>query len=111
MSAGGRRPDIRSRGFAFHPCLLGNSRAMHAPGLMLLYVLIGPILWAVFGIAMILSRARMGRLKRPPQPLAVSPPPTVTVLIPAKDEGENVRASVQRVLALDYPNLSVVAID
>jgi cellulose synthase/poly-beta-1,6-N-acetylglucosamine synthase-like glycosyltransferase len=31
--------------------------------------------------------------------------------MPAKDEGENIRASLERALALDYPNLSVIAID
>jgi chlorobactene glucosyltransferase len=35
----------------------------------------------------------------------------VTVLIPAKDEGEGVRGCLDRVLSLDYPNFKVIAID
>ncbi len=52
----------------------------------------------------------MGRLRRP----LVSLPddlPRVTVLIPAKDEGERVRICLQSVLAQDYPNFSIVTID
>src|SRR5205807_766978 len=35
----------------------------------------------------------------------------VSVLIPAKDEGESVRECLDRVLALDYPNFNVIAVD
>jgi cellulose synthase/poly-beta-1,6-N-acetylglucosamine synthase-like glycosyltransferase len=79
--------------------------------MVILYGLLGPGLWALFALAMIFARERMGRLRRPIQPLAASRTPSVTALIPAKDEGSGVRASIRSVLALDYPDLHVIAID
>jgi glycosyltransferase involved in cell wall biosynthesis len=35
----------------------------------------------------------------------------VTILIPAKDEGEGVRACLERALALDYPAATILAVD
>ena len=75
-----------------------------------LYALLGPVPWALFAVAMALAYGRMGRLRRPIEKLN-GDPPGVTVLMPAKDEGDGVRASIERVLALDYPNLSIIAID
>jgi cellulose synthase/poly-beta-1,6-N-acetylglucosamine synthase-like glycosyltransferase len=84
---------------------------MHASALILLiYALLGPLAWAGFALAMALAYGRMARLKRPIEAL-VGPPPNVTVLMPAKDEGEGVRAAIERVLAMDYPRLFVIAID
>lgn len=74
------------------------------------YVLLGPVAWAFVGLMMILGRRRMRRLRRPPLALPQNPP-RVTVLIPAKDEGERVRVCLESVLAQDYPNFSVVTID
>jgi cellulose synthase/poly-beta-1,6-N-acetylglucosamine synthase-like glycosyltransferase len=37
--------------------------------------------------------------------------PSVTVIVPAKDEAEAIQASLQSLLANDYPNLRVVAVD
>ncbi len=76
---------------------------------LLVYILIGPVLWALFGLSISMAHARMNKLRRPIAPLAN--PPSVTVLIPAKDEGEAVRECLDRVLALDYPSFNVVAID
>jgi cellulose synthase/poly-beta-1,6-N-acetylglucosamine synthase-like glycosyltransferase len=77
--------------------------------LLLLYVLIGPVPWVFFGIGMLLARHRMNRLRRPIENLSTYP--TVTVLIPAKDEGERVQDCLNSVLALDYPNFKIIAID
>lgn len=67
-------------------------------------------MWGFVGIMMIMGRRRMRRLRRPPAALPENPP-SVTVLIPAKDEAERVRVCIQSVLAQDYPNFSVVTID
>ena len=75
-----------------------------------LYVLIGPGAWVLFGMGMVIAWHRMERLRRSRHDLP-APPPEVTVLIPAKDEGEGVRECLERVLKLDYPNLSILAID
>jgi chlorobactene glucosyltransferase len=39
------------------------------------------------------------------------PLPPVTILIPAKDEGERIRACLTSALSQDYPNFRVIAID
>jgi chlorobactene glucosyltransferase len=57
-----------------------------------------------------LGRRHMRRLYRSKPPLPENPPP-VTVLIPAKDEGERVRVCLASVLGQDYPNFSVITID
>src|SRR5262249_20126628 len=49
--------------------------------------------------------------KRPIEPLASSRTQGVTVLMPAKDEGEGVRTSIERILALDYRHLALITID
>jgi cellulose synthase/poly-beta-1,6-N-acetylglucosamine synthase-like glycosyltransferase len=85
-------------------------RGMHSSALMIVYTLIGPGAWAVFGLSLIASYVRMSRFRRPAQPLP-KPPPAVTILIPAKDEGEGVRECFERVLALDYPAFEVIAVD
>ncbi len=40
-----------------------------------------------------------------------SPPPRVTILVPAKDEGERIRDCLASALGQDYPNFGVVAVD
>jgi len=52
----------------------------------------------------------MNRLHGVIEPLPESPP-AVTVLIPAKDEGDGVRECIERVLALDYANFNVIVIN
>ena len=39
------------------------------------------------------------------------PSTRVTVVVPAKDEGENIEQCLQSLLALDYPNYEIVAVD
>lgn len=39
------------------------------------------------------------------------PPPSVTILIPAKDEEQRIAACIESVLAQDYPNFRIIAID
>jgi glycosyltransferase involved in cell wall biosynthesis len=52
-------------------------------------------------------------LKRPPLPMpkSVTSPPSVSIIVPAKDEGERIRACIQSCLDQDYPNLEVIAVD
>lgn len=77
----------------------------------IVYVALGPVAWTAFALATYFSWVRMNRLSVGIiEPLPASPPP-VTVLIPAKDEGEAVRECLDRVLAMTYPSFDVVAID
>lgn len=74
------------------------------------YVCLAVLPWAGFALSLIFIYQRLSRLSRPIRPLPANPP-HVTILIPAKDEGEAVRECLDRVLALDYPNFDVIAIN
>jgi chlorobactene glucosyltransferase len=77
--------------------------------LFALYVLFGPTAWIVFAALMLRGRQRLSLFRR----LAELPadPPRVTILVPAKDEGERIRACLESALEQDYPNFSVIAIN
>jgi len=74
-----------------------------------LYLLLGPAAWALFGFGMIKGRQRMDLLQKPWPALA--DPPLVTILVPAKDEGERIGGCLRSALAQDYPDFEVIAID
>ena len=57
-----------------------------------------------------LGRARMMRLMRRSVPIPENPP-EVTILIPAKDEVRSIRCCIDSVLAQDYSNFDVIAVD
>jgi cellulose synthase/poly-beta-1,6-N-acetylglucosamine synthase-like glycosyltransferase len=78
--------------------------------LLSLYVLVGPLAWLGLFALMLLGRSRMTRLRDKAYALP-DPPPHVTVIVPAKDEGAGIRACIERVLALDYPSFEVVAVN
>ena len=56
------------------------------------------------------GRRRMMRLITTRAALPAEPP-LVTILVPAKDEAGGIRQCIQRILAQDYPNFSIIAID
>src|SRR5687768_7168848 len=76
-----------------------------------LYLLAGPLAWVVYAVAIHAGRRKMLLLRRPPIPPTNPPatPPGVTIMIPAKDEGERIRACIESALAQDYPNFDVIA--
>jgi glycosyltransferase involved in cell wall biosynthesis len=77
--------------------------------LFVLYLLAGPGAWLLFAIGMHKGKKRINLLVAPnPAP---DPPPKVTILIPAKDEGERIRACLSSALNQDYPHFEVIAID
>ena len=78
--------------------------------LLLAYLAFGPLMWAFYGRMIVAGRRRMLLMKRSPQVLP-GEPPRVTILIPAKDEGERIRACIASALAQDYPQFDVIAID
>jgi len=78
------------------------------------YTAAGPLAWAGFGFLMYAGQRKMYLLKRPPKPLPpefADDPPSVTIIVPAKDEGERIRACIESCLSQDYPRLDVVTID
>ena len=78
--------------------------------LFLAYLALGPLAWLAYGFIAYAGRRRMLLLKRPVDALPADPP-RVTILIPAKDEGERIRSCIGSALAQDYPNFNVIAID
>lgn len=78
--------------------------------LLITYALIGPLPWLLLVAAMFLGRSRMMRLKTESHPLP-DPPPHVTVIVPAKEEGAAIATCIRHVLALDYPSFDVIAVN
>jgi glycosyltransferase involved in cell wall biosynthesis len=81
--------------------------------LFLTYLNFGPLSWLFFGVMIYAGRRKMLLMRRPPiQPKNPPPtPPSVTIIIPAKDEGERIRACIESALNQDYPNFQVIAVD
>src|SRR3954453_4447549 len=76
------------------------------------YVVVGPVVWLLAMGSLFLGLSRMNRMSRGRTDLPPGePPPRVTVLVPAKDEGARIERGIGTILALDYPNFDVVAID
>jgi glycosyltransferase involved in cell wall biosynthesis len=73
------------------------------------YLGAGPLTWLGYGVVTYFGRAKMQLLDKPRPPL--TNPQHVTILIPAKDEGERIRACLQSALDQDYANFDVIAID
>ena len=79
--------------------------------LFLTYLTLGPLMWGLYGLALYAGRRKMLLVKRPPAPMAV-PPPSVTILVPAKDEGERIRACITSAVGQDYAgDFEVIAIN
>ena len=78
--------------------------------LVVAYAVLGPGALALSLYLLWVGRQRMGRLLRSRVALPADPP-LVSVLVPARDEGPEIHGCIQRVLALDYPRLQVIAID
>jgi len=74
------------------------------------YLAVGPAAWLLFGFFMTNGRAHMQLVKRPAGKVH-SPPPKISVFIPAKDEGERIRDCLLSALNQDYPNYEVLAIN
>jgi glycosyltransferase involved in cell wall biosynthesis len=78
--------------------------------LLTIYALLGPVVWGLYGYAMIAGRRRMLLMRRPPD-LVLNDPPLATIVIPAKDEGLRIRNCLESALGQDYANFQVLAID
>jgi cellulose synthase/poly-beta-1,6-N-acetylglucosamine synthase-like glycosyltransferase len=74
-----------------------------------LYLLLGPLAWLGMFAGYALAASRMNRLKRA-MPLP-DPLPTVTILIPAKDEGREITRCIQSAMSQDYARFDILAVD
>ena len=89
---------------------MGNFVRYWEPILLGIYGALGPQTWAFYGQALVAGRRKMQLIKRPPHPIRGAPP-SVTILVPAKDEGQRIRTCVESCVNQDYPNFDVVAIN
>lgn len=67
-------------------------------------------LWIGMGIAARRGMSRLPRLSAM-NPFAAANPPRVSILFAARDEAEKLSAALSSLLALDYPNYEVIAVN
>lgn len=75
-----------------------------------IYLLLGPLAWLGICVVSMFARKRMSRLHANRDPLP-EPAPTLSIVVPAKDEAAGLRDCVSRILAQDYPGFELVVID
>lgn len=103
----------RRAGDAFLPSQIPVPPATPELFLFILYVFAGLMAWIVYGVLLYSGRRKMLLLHRPPIPYENAPKirPLVTIMIPAKDEGERIRACIESALAQDWPDFEVIAVN
>lgn len=75
-----------------------------------IYLVIGPVAWALFIVGMLGGWRQMRLLKKPYAPLP-DPSPLATIIVPAKDEVARIADCVNSALQQDFPSFQVVVID
>src|SRR5277367_4419682 len=85
--------------------MLANSFLANWPeySLYAIYFLVGPGMWGLYAIGMYQAQKRMELIKHPRDPVP-EPAPSVTILVPAKDEQERIGDCLRSALAQKYPN-------
>ncbi len=78
--------------------------------LFALYLFVGPIFWILFAIGSASSRRRMMLVSKTVSPLP-DPPPSATIIVPAKDEEGRIGQCLASALAQDYPDFRLLAVD
>lgn len=68
------------------------------------------ICWIAIGLELVLGNRKIGLLKDIPAS-HISPPPKVSIIIPARNEERNIREALQSVLKQDYPNLEFIIVN
>ena len=76
----------------------------------LLYLLLGPAAWALFGFGMVKGRQRMDLFRERLEPLP-DPPPKVSIIIPVKDEVQRIGECIASALQQQYPNFELIVVD
>lgn len=74
------------------------------------YLVVGPGLALFVALGLIAARIRLTKMRSNPTTLPENPP-GVIVLVPARNEEGGIAACLRSLLAQDYPNLKVLAID
>ncbi|HMO25199.1 MAG TPA: glycosyltransferase family 2 protein, partial [Tepidisphaeraceae bacterium] len=79
--------------------------------LVIAYAVVGPLAWGGMWVGLLLARSRMKRLETDPTPPLPDTPPTVTVIVPAKDESADIADCINRIRQLDYPDFRIIAVN
>jgi glycosyltransferase involved in cell wall biosynthesis len=69
------------------------------------------LVWVIVGAQVFLGHRRLRRLARLPLPAATAGWPRVTVVFAARNEAATLGAAVPTILALDYPDLEIIAVN
>jgi chlorobactene glucosyltransferase len=78
----------------------------------LLSLLCSAILTLVFYRAIAMACARVALKPRPwNEPYASADPPLVSVIVPARDEEENIAPCIRSLVCQDYPHLEIIVVD
>jgi glycosyltransferase involved in cell wall biosynthesis len=67
--------------------------------------------WLWKAIAAAIGLPRIPNLLEPQHNLSPAGSPSITVIVPARNEGADIAATLHSLLAQDYPNLHIIAID
>ena len=78
---------------------------------MTLLALVTLVIFLVAIVDVGVGMRRLRRLDAVPQPPAPGAWPTVSVVIPARDEERHIGDALRSVLALDYPAVEVLLVD
>lgn len=73
-------------------------------------LLLGPLAWLGLITLSFFARFRMGRLLRSRDELPAEPP-TLSIVMPAHNEGSSVAENFRRLVEQDYPNAEIIGID
>jgi cellulose synthase/poly-beta-1,6-N-acetylglucosamine synthase-like glycosyltransferase len=76
----------------------------------LVYVLLGPLAWCGLLFLVVLARTRMNRLHIDRSTLP-DPAPSLSIVVPARNEAAGIDACVERICQQDYPNARIVVIN
>ena len=74
------------------------------------YLNLGVLTWLFYGVMMHAGQRKMLLMNRPPHPI-IGEPPSVSIIIPAKDEGLRIRACLETALGQEYPHFEVIAVN
>jgi glycosyltransferase involved in cell wall biosynthesis len=67
--------------------------------------------WLQKAAAAAIGLPRIPNLNHPQYNLTPTGTPSITVIVPARNEAANIAATLQSLLAQDYPNLQIIAVD
>jgi hyaluronan synthase len=84
--------------------------AQHSYGWLIAYP---SLIWTVLGLSLLGLRTFFWAIYRPMAPAALEEAPSITVIIPAYNEGAMVLNAIESVVAADYPRdrIEIIAVD